>query len=245
MKDKELIRKEIERWMGLCPECGHVLGKLCDFIDSIQEESNDDWKYSIAEKLGVSKDEFDKMKPVSEPIDFEQELYKAFGQVKDFTFGMQIAKRFYEIGIQHQEPVSEDFEKIVEEIAEPTILNAYGIKELARRLRNTICGTSVSEDLGEYINELSKQFPEVSFAKLSRIAVRVAKWQKEQLMAKAFDFTKEHNTACVLASECLRVHGWFNRERDFNDLFRHLSCVDELFEGKFRGKTKVIVIKED
>lgn len=39
----------------------------------------------------------------------------------------------------------------------------------------------VSEDLGEYINELSKQFPEVSFAKLSRIAVRVAKWQKDSL----------------------------------------------------------------
>ena len=37
-----------------------------------------------------------------------------------------------------------------------------------------------SEDLGEYINELSKQFPEVSFAKLSRIAVRVAKWQEEK-----------------------------------------------------------------
>lgn len=37
----------------------------------------------------------------------------------------------------------------------------------------------VSEDLGEYINELSKQFSEVSFAKLSRIAVRVAKWQKD------------------------------------------------------------------
>lgn len=39
----------------------------------------------------------------------------------------------------------------------------------------------VSEDLGDYINELSKQFPEVSFAKLSRIAVRVAKWQREQI----------------------------------------------------------------
>ena len=72
-----------------------------------------------------------------------------------------------------------------------------------------------------------------------------AKLQKQQLMAKAFDFTKEHNTACVLASECLRNHGWFNRERDFNDLFLHLSCVDELFVGKFCGKTKVIVIKED
>lgn len=41
---------------------------------------------------------------------------------------------------------------------------------------------STTEDLGMYINELSKQFPEVSFAKLSRIAVRVAKWQKEHLL---------------------------------------------------------------
>ena len=46
---------------------------------------------------------------------------------------------------------------------------------------------STTEDLGEYINELSKQFPEVSFAKLSRIAVRVAKWQKEEMTAKATD----------------------------------------------------------
>ena len=46
---------------------------------------------------------------------------------------------------------------------------------------------STTEDLGDYINELSKQFPEVSFAKLSRIAVRVAKWQAEQMMAKAID----------------------------------------------------------
>jgi len=32
--------------------------------------------------------------------------------------------------------------------------------------------------LEEFINELSKQFPDVSFAKLSRIAIRVAKWAK-------------------------------------------------------------------
>lgn len=36
------------------------------------------------------------------------------------------------------------------------------------------------EDLGEYIAELSKQFPEVSFAKLSRIAVRVKNWLEKQ-----------------------------------------------------------------
>ena len=45
---------------------------------------------------------------------------------------------------------------------------------------NSLTQETVSEDLGEYINKLSKQFPEVSFAKLSRIAVRVAKWQKQQ-----------------------------------------------------------------
>ena len=33
-------------------------------------------------------------------------------------------------------------------------------------------------DLNEFINELSKQFPDVSFAKLLRIVVRVAKWAK-------------------------------------------------------------------
>lgn len=32
-------------------------------------------------------------------IDFEQELYKAFGQVKDFSLGMRIAKYFFELGM--------------------------------------------------------------------------------------------------------------------------------------------------
>lgn len=40
--------------------------------------------------------------PVSESIDFEQELYKAFGQVKDFTLGMRIAKHFFELGLKAQ-----------------------------------------------------------------------------------------------------------------------------------------------
>jgi len=54
-------------------------------------------------------------------------------------------------------------------------------------IKECIIDKPVSEDLGEYINELSKQFPEVSFAKLSRIAVRVAKWQKEQMISKSID----------------------------------------------------------
>ena len=38
----------------------------------------------------------------------------------------------------------------------------------------------LSKDLSDYIAELSKQFPEVSFAKLSRIAVRVKNWLEKQ-----------------------------------------------------------------
>lgn len=78
----------------------------------------------------------------------------------------------------------------------------------------------VSGDLGDYINELSKQFPEVSFAKLSRIAVRVAKWQKEQIMAKAIDGIARPDDGEV----------W---------------CDLKSFNFKDGDKVKVIVIKED
>lgn len=44
-------------------------------------------------------------------IDFEQELYKYFGQIKDFSLGVRIAKRFFEMGRQHQEPVNNNLEE--------------------------------------------------------------------------------------------------------------------------------------
>ncbi len=72
-----------------------------------------------------------------------------------------------------------------------------------------------------------------------------ADWKEQQMMKGAFIFERKHNIACVLASECLRNNGWFNRERDFNDLLRHISCVSKLFEGEFNGTTKLIAIKED
>ena len=90
MTDKEKIRKEVERLQDLTMDENNNFyseaaegeyNALCNiehFIDSLQDE------------------------PVS--IDFEQELYKAFGQVKDFTLGMRIAKWFYDMGKNSQEP---------------------------------------------------------------------------------------------------------------------------------------------
>lgn len=123
---------------------------------------------------------------------------------------------------QKEEPVSEDLEEAGKEWLRPQLDKSYANYGEGKMMELTHFDGYAMLDAIEY----------------------GAKWQKEQMMSKAFKFTKEHNTACILASECLRNHGWFNRERDFNDLFRHLSCVDELFKEKFRGKTKVIVIKE-
>lgn len=84
-------------------ECRDTL----NFIDSMQEESEDDWKYSIAERLGVSKDEFDKMKPVSDDLEQAAKNCNANLQLQEyFKRGAQWQKNK-----QHQEPVSEDLEK--------------------------------------------------------------------------------------------------------------------------------------
>lgn len=89
-----------------------------------------------------------------------------------------------------EEPVSDDFTISLAEcihqaqgsVTDPMVFAELWKDELIKLAKSE---EPVSEDLGDYINELSKQFPEVSFAKLSRIAVRVAKWKTEHLWKHA------------------------------------------------------------
>ena len=77
--------------------------------------------------------------------------------------------------------MTDKVQKIREEVAR---IQLYTQSEVLKQVLDYIDEVQkepVSEDFGDYINELSKQFPEVSFAKLSRIAVRVSRWQKEHL----------------------------------------------------------------
>lgn len=67
----------------------------------------------------------------------------------------------------------------------------------------------LSEDLGEYVAELSKQFPEVSFAKLSRIAVRVKNWiekQGEQKSAYKVEPKFQNGQWIVWQNKCYKVN---------------------------------------
>ena len=153
-----------------------------------------------------------------------------------------------------EESVSDDLEKVVEEIVDPTVLNAYGVKEIANRLRRTMID-SVSDDLGEYINKLSKQFPEVSFAKLSRIAVRVAKWQKQQdqstielaedhAMLAGMEKMKEDLMAKAKGGTVQEDYQIIMDDGTYIDLDPSMSLKPSLAvkEGE---RIKVIVIKED
>ena len=54
----------------------------------------------IGRNLIEIRDSLDTLEVKEVNLDFEQELYKAFGQVKDFTLGMRIAKHFFELGMQ-------------------------------------------------------------------------------------------------------------------------------------------------
>lgn len=76
------------------------------YLDTLLHISNKNLTESQCRKLIDTAFELGKAankdKPVSESIDFEQELYKAFGQVKDFTLGMRIAKHFFELGLKAQ-----------------------------------------------------------------------------------------------------------------------------------------------
>ena len=89
-----------------------------------------------------------------------------------------------------KEKIREEVERLREKIMGIRTDFADGQKSVLTKLLafiDTLQEEPVSEDLGEYINELSKQFQGVSFAKLSRIAVRVAKWQKDSLWKPADD----------------------------------------------------------
>jgi uncharacterized protein YbaR (Trm112 family) len=68
-------------------------------------------------------------------LDFEQELYKAFGQVKDFTLGMRIAKHFFEFGLRST--ITEEDCKLIWNIGDeiPNMPEEEFFKELLKRYK--------------------------------------------------------------------------------------------------------------
>lgn len=85
------------------------------------------------------------------------------------------------------------------------------------------------DDLEKFINELSKQFSEVSFAKVCKIATRTAKWKEQQMM-------KDAVAACVTG---IRTYKEEN-ETDFTVMYEKGIIPYEIEQ-----EVKLIIIKED
>ena len=106
--------------------------------------------------------------PVS--IDFEQELYKAFGQVKDFTLSMRIAKWFYDMGKNSQEPVSEDLKEEMNKmfpILGHTASTKLGFYDTASHFANwqkqQMMKEAVSGHVGQTINGMLRALSDETF----------------------------------------------------------------------------------
>ena len=92
-------------------------------------------------------------KPVN-VIEFEAELYNHFGQVRDFTLGMRIAKYFYEMGVKAQvkqegtnrngdsQKIKSEFQKLYNEI--DVCINSL---VWARRLHDDTAETRAHEQM--------------------------------------------------------------------------------------------------
>ena len=141
-------------------------------------------------------------------IDFEQELYKAFGQVKDFTLGMQIAKWFYDMGRNSQEPVSkqnlsnvqrtvknwketvsEDFGKAAKKWLRPQLDKSYANYGEAKKMELTRFDGYAMLDAIEFGVKWQKQHSKCpldcpAFSDGYKIGMKEA---KQQMMKDAFE----------------------------------------------------------
>ena len=111
----------------------------------------------------------------------------------------------------------------------------------------------VSEDLEEVISYLSKRYPEVSFAKLSRIAVYVAKWQREQdqeiielaedhAMFAGMEKMKEEMMAKAI--DAVVKFEYSNNGKTYGFVDYDFFALEDM-GFKAEDKVKLIIIKED
>lgn len=90
-------------------------------------------------------------------------------------------------------------------------------------------------DLGKEIDRMSKRYPEVSFAKLSRIAVHFAKW-KEAQDQKIIELAEDHAYLAGAVNE---------REKMMKDAVPFYEILEAVPPGPERENVRVIIVKED
>lgn len=166
-------------------------------------------------------------------INFEQELYKAFGRVKDFTLGMRIASWFYEMGRNHQEPVSEEW---IEELrTKLDSLSKEDFKKVFDKYAIDFNEEPVSEELEEeiirYIGYPQEVDEDVSTTMIRKAARHFANWQKEKMM--------KHAVEGVITFD---YYG--DGDKTYGCIAHDSFCLEDM-GLKDGDKVKLIIIKEN
>jgi hypothetical protein len=135
-----------------------------------------------------------------------------------------------------KEPVSDDLEKVVEEIVDPIVLNAYGVKEIANRLRRTMI-EPVSDELEQASHQFVFNTPSLILPLFHDADLKWEKTATEEL-ERAFKAGANWQKECLMKDAVDGEIGYWNiRGLSVNmDLPRTLEEDD---------KVKLIIIKED
>lgn len=150
--------------------------------------------------------------------------YGCIGVQEAFMAGANLQKQ------QDKQPINDDLEEAAKNHAAERYRTTRD-RELAEKCKWSFKAGAkwkekkdkqpISDDLSAEIDYLSKRYPEVSFAKLTRIAVHVAKWQKNRLMKDAI-------------------------EQDINSIWANpVNTLTRLGLDNFKGKVKLIIIKQE
>lgn len=124
-------------------------------------------------------------------IDINAEALHALDKVKDFIDSMPKFK----VGQTIKDPTDSAFTFHINKIEDGKYIESDEawvlIPEADKEYQ--LVEEPVSKDLENEIAFLSERYPEVSFAKLSRIAVYIANWQKQQMMKDANTYIVERH----------------------------------------------------
>ena len=215
MTNAELIAKikaEIERrmkeldsdWMGT-PAAGWAFSEILFFLDTLEEKSE---------------------KPTN--LDFEQELYNRFGQVKDFTLGMRIAKYFYELG-SSEKP------------------NSHSLVEFEPAKGFDSGSVSVyHEGLDEAAEKYANYHPACFHKPMAESFKAGAEWQKEQMMKDGLDavkscqFDKIEKTIAGCCSSILELE--YNIAREVAEALwsKNDLCNEKTLDGKVKLQLTIV-----
>lgn len=136
-------------------------------------------------------------------LDFEQELYKHFGQVKDFTLGMRIGQYFYELGcrrtaekydeIEYKRQRADVCEELEEEHLNPFKFVAGCIDDTLKEKAKEVSANEIEDEINRWMGSTDCLPEDVGITPLPKVmeivertARHFAQWGAEHYLKSEF-----------------------------------------------------------